>query len=174
MARSDDVELVAVGSADLEGTAPTARDSIFRIASVSKPVTAAVLALVEDGRLALDAPVEEWLPEPVKPTVVRTPSSPVEDAVPADRPVTVEDLLSFRAGWGFPDDFSLPAVQTLLAFQQDGRAPYLQPGPDEWLGALSRTPMVRQPGTVIRAWLKGVAVSRSGPESDGTHHAPSW
>ncbi|WP_427917932.1 serine hydrolase domain-containing protein [Streptomyces sp. cg40] len=166
VARGDDVEVVAVGSADVEGTAPMARDSIFRIASVSKPVTAAaVLALVEDGRLALDAPVEEWLPELAKPTVVRTPSSPVEDVVPADRPVTVEDLLSFRAGWGFPDDFSPPAVQALLAFQQDGRAPYLQPGPDEWLGALSRIPMVRQPGT---AWLyntcsdlQGVLVARA-------------
>lgn len=70
VARGDDVEVVAVGSADLEGTAPMARNSIFRIASVSKPVTAAtVLAPVEDGRLALDAPAEEWLPEPAKPTV---------------------------------------------------------------------------------------------------------
>ena len=170
VARGDDVEVAAVGSLDAEGTAPMTRDSIFRIASVSKPVTAAaVLALVEDGRLALDAPVAEWLPELAKPTVVRTPSSPVEDVVPAERPVTVEDLLSFRAGWGFPDDFSLPAVQALLAFQQDGRAPYLQPGPDEWLAALSRIPMVRQPGA---AWLyntgsdlQGVLVARASGSS---------
>jgi CubicO group peptidase (beta-lactamase class C family) len=170
VARGDDVEAVAVGSVDAEGTAPMARDSIFRIASVSKPVTAAaVLALVEDGRLALDAPVAEWLPELAKPTVVRTPSSPVDDVVPADRPITVEDLLSFRAGWGFPDDFFLPAVQALLAFQQDGRAPYLQPGPDEWLAALSRIPMVRRPGA---AWLyntcsdlQGVLVARASGSS---------
>ncbi|MER7927145.1 serine hydrolase domain-containing protein [Streptomyces sp. NPDC096057] len=170
VARGDDVEVVAVGSVDAEGTAPMARDSIFRIASVSKPVTAAaVLALVEDGRLALDAPVEEWLPELAKPTVVRTPSSPVDDVVPAERPVTVEDLLSFRAGWGFPDDFLLPAVQALLAFQKDGRAPYLQPGPDEWLAALARLPMVRQPGA---AWLyntcsdiQGVLVARASGSS---------
>ncbi|MFJ2890639.1 serine hydrolase domain-containing protein [Streptomyces sp. NPDC087305] len=170
VARGDDVEVVAVGSVDVEGTAPMARDSIFRIASVSKPVTAAaVLALVEDGRLALDAPVEEWLPELAKPMVVRTPSSPVDDVVPAERPVTVEDLLSFRAGWGFPDDFFLSAVQALLAFQQDGRAPYLQPGPDEWLAALAKIPMVRQPGA---AWLyntcsdiQGVLVARASGSS---------
>ncbi|MFE2888574.1 serine hydrolase domain-containing protein [Streptomyces graminifolii] len=170
VARGDDVEVVTVGSVDVEGTAPMARDSIFRIASVSKPVTAAaVLALVEDGRLALDAPVEEWLPELAKPTVVRTPSSPVDDVVPAERPVTVEDLLSFRAGWGFPDDFFLPAVQALLAFQQDGRAPYLQPGPDEWLAALAKIPLVRQPGA---AWLyntcsdiQGVLVARASGSS---------
>ncbi|WP_405839815.1 serine hydrolase domain-containing protein [Streptomyces sp. NBC_01518] len=170
VARGDDVEVVAVGSVDVEGTAPMTRDAIFRIASVSKPVTAAaVLALVEDGRLALDAPVAEWLPELAKPTVVRTPSSPVEDVVPADRPVTVEDLLSFRAGWGFPDDFFLAAVQELLAFQKDGRAPYLQPGPDEWLAALAKIPMVRQPGA---AWLyntcsdiQGVLVARASGSS---------
>ncbi|WP_420311795.1 serine hydrolase domain-containing protein [Streptomyces sp. YS-B37] len=170
VARGDDVEVVAVGSVDVEGTAPMARDSIFRIASVSKPVTAAaVLALVDDGRLALDAPVEEWLPELAKPMVVRTPSSPVDDVVPAERPVTVEDLLSFRAGWGFPDDFFLSAVQALLAFQQDGRAPYLQPGPDEWLAALAKIPMVRQPGA---AWLyntcsdiQGVLVARASGSS---------
>ncbi|MFJ9629333.1 serine hydrolase domain-containing protein [Streptomyces sp. NPDC101175] len=166
VARGDDVEVVAVGSLDVEGTAPMTRDAIFRIASVTKPVTAAaVLALVEDGRLALDTPVAEWLPELAKPTVVRTPSAPIDDVVPADRPITVEDLLSFRAGWGFPDDFSLPAVQALLAFQQDGRAPYLQPGPDEWLAALARIPMVQQPGD---AWLyntcsdlQGVLVARA-------------
>jgi CubicO group peptidase (beta-lactamase class C family) len=170
VARGDDVEVVAVGSVDVEGTAPMTRDAIFRIASVSKPVTAAaVLALVEDGRLSLDAPVAEWLPELAKPTVVRTPSSPVEDVVPADRPVTVEDLLSFRAGWGFPDDFFLAAVQELLAFQKDGRAPYLQPGPDEWLAALAKIPMVRQPGA---AWLyntcsdiQGVLVARASGSS---------
>ncbi|MFD4874891.1 serine hydrolase domain-containing protein [Streptomyces sp. NPDC058420] len=170
VARGDDVEVVAVGSVDVEGTAPMARDSIFRIASVSKPVTAAaVLALVEDGRLALDAPVEEWLPELAKPMVVRTPSSPVDDVVPAERAVTVEDLLSFRAGWGLSDDFFLSAVQALLAFQQDGRAPYLQPGPDEWLAALAKIPMVRQPGT---AWLyntcsdiQGVLVARASGSS---------
>ncbi|MFJ3894274.1 MULTISPECIES: serine hydrolase domain-containing protein [unclassified Streptomyces] len=170
VARGDDVEVVAVGSADVEGTAPMARDSIFRIASVSKPVTAAaVLALVEDGRLALDAPVAEWLPELAKPVVARTPSSPVDDVVPAERPVTVEDLLSFRAGWGFPDDFFLPAVQALLSFQQDGRAPYLQPDPDEWLARLARVPMVRQPGA---AWLyntgsdiQGVLVARASGSS---------
>jgi CubicO group peptidase (beta-lactamase class C family) len=75
VARGDDVEVVTVGSVDTDGTAPMARDSIFRIASITKPITAAaVLMLIEDGVLGLDSPVEEWLPELAKPMVVRTPS----------------------------------------------------------------------------------------------------
>src|SRR5690349_17844521 len=84
VARGADVEVVAVGSVDADGTAPMARDSIFRIASITKPITAAaVLMLVEDGLIGLDAPVEEWLPELAKPMVVRTPDAPVGDVVPA-------------------------------------------------------------------------------------------
>lgn len=77
VARGDDVEVVTVGSVDTEDTAPMARNTIFRIASITKPVAAAaVMMLVEEGRLALDAPVEEWLPELAKPSVVRTPAPP--------------------------------------------------------------------------------------------------
>lgn len=73
MARGDKTEVAAVGSKAIGG-APMARDSIFRLASITKPiVAAAVMMLVEDGRIALDDPVVQWLPEMGKPTVVRTP-----------------------------------------------------------------------------------------------------
>ncbi|MET8243053.1 serine hydrolase domain-containing protein [Streptomyces sp. NPDC005202] len=151
VARGDDVEVAAVGSVDTDGTAPMARDSIFRIASITKPVTAAaLLMLVEDGRIGLDDPVDEWLPELAKPTVVRTPTSPVDDVVPAARPITVEDLLSSRTGWGFPSDFSLPAVQALFGVQKDGRALQAWPDPDTWVAELARVPLLYQPG---EAWL---------------------
>jgi len=111
VARDGQVEVQAAGVAGLSGSAPMARDSIFRIASITKPVTAAaVMMLVEDGRIALDDPVRRWLPELASPVVVRAPASPVDDVVPAARPITVADLLTFRAGYGFPSDFSLPAV----------------------------------------------------------------
>ncbi|MEU1401842.1 serine hydrolase domain-containing protein [Streptomyces sp. NPDC005728] len=166
VARGDDVEAVAVGHADAGGSAPMARDSLFRIASITKPVTAAaVLMLVEDGRIGLDDPVDEWLPELAKPMVVRTPGGPLDDLVPAARPITVEDLLSSRAGWGFPSDFSLPAVQALFEVQKDGRAPQEYPEPDVWLRALARVPLLYQPG---EAWLyqtcsdlQGVLVARA-------------
>ncbi|MGW3092137.1 serine hydrolase domain-containing protein [Streptomyces sp. NPDC001102] len=160
VARGEDVEVVTVGSVDTEGTAPMARDSIFRIASITKPITAAaVLMLVEEGVLALESPVEEWLPELSKPVVVRTPSGPVDDVVPAARPITVEDLLSSRTGWGFPSDFSLPAVQSLFTVQKDGRALQDWPDADTWLGLLARVPMLYQPG---EAWLYGTSSDLQG------------
>ncbi|MFF1441186.1 serine hydrolase domain-containing protein [Streptomyces sp. NPDC058295] len=160
VARGGSVEVVTAGSRDIEGTAPMDRESLFRIASITKPVTAAaLLMLVEEGRLALDSPVAEWLPELADPVVVRTPSAPVDDVVPAVRPVTVEDLLSSRPGWGFPSDFSHPAVQALFGVQKDGRAPQAYPDPDTWLADLARVPMVYQPG---EAWLYGTASDLQG------------
>src|SRR5205814_2378031 len=101
VARGDRAEVAAVGSATAGGPA-MARDSIFRLASVTKPITAAaVMMLVDDRRLALDDPVARWLPELADPEVVRTPASTVDDVVPAARPITVFDLLSSQAGYGF-------------------------------------------------------------------------
>ncbi|WP_406306711.1 beta-lactamase family protein [Streptomyces sp. NBC_00885] len=166
VARGDRVEVAAVGSVDVDGTAPMARDSIFRIASLTKPVVAAaVMMLVEDGRIALDDPVGQWLPELAKPTVVRTPGSPVDDVVPAARPITVRDVLSSRAGHGFPSDFSLPAVQLLFSeLKQGPPQPQLVAAPEEWMAALSRIPLLYQPGD---AWLyntssdiQGVLIAR--------------
>lgn len=155
LARGDAVELASAG--ELQG------DSIVRIASLTKPIAAAaVLLLVEDGVLALDDPVARWLPELAEPRVVRTPESSIDDVVASTRPITVEDLLSSRAGWGFPDDFSLPAVAEL--FQ---RLPVFGPqlDPDEWVATLADVPLLRQPG---EAWLyntcsdiQGVLVARA-------------
>jgi CubicO group peptidase (beta-lactamase class C family) len=152
VSRGDRVELQAVGSAGAEGSSPMARDSIFRIASITKPIiAAAVMVLVEDGRIALDEPVGQWLPELASPAVVRTPAGPVEDVVPAARPITVADLLTFRAGYGFPSDFSLPVVGLLFSeLKQGPPQPQLVAAPDEWMAALSRIPLLHQPGD---AWL---------------------
>jgi CubicO group peptidase (beta-lactamase class C family) len=151
VARGDDVDLVAAGFLDLEGTRPMTPDAIFRVASITKPITAAaVLLLVDEGRLALDDPIGRWLPELASPAVVRTPSSPVDDVVPAVRPITTRDLLTFRAGWGFPSDFSLPAVQPLFTDLRQGPPSDAVPPPDVWLAALARIPLLAQPG---EAWL---------------------
>jgi CubicO group peptidase (beta-lactamase class C family) len=164
IARGDEVEAAAVGSAAVDGI-PMATDSIFRLASITKPITAAaVMILVEEARIALDDPVEEWLPELANRTVVRTPASPVDDLVPATRSITVFDLLTSRAGYGFPSDFTLPAVQPLFEVQKDGREPQSFLPQDAWMAALSDIPMLYQPG---EAWLydtcstlQGVLISR--------------
>ncbi|MFC1431962.1 serine hydrolase domain-containing protein [Streptacidiphilus sp. N1-3] len=152
VARGDRVEVSAVGSVDTEGSAPMARDTIFRIASISKPlVAAAAMMLVEDGKLALEDPVAPWLPELAAPKVVRTPDAPVDDVVPANRPITVLDLLTFRAGYGFPSDFSLPAVALLFSeLRQGPPEPQAVLPPDAWMAALARIPLLHQPG---EAWL---------------------
>jgi len=152
VARDDQAEVQAVGSADADGTSPLARDSIFRIASITKPITAAAaMMLVEDGQITLDDPVGPWLPELASPAVVRTPAGPVDDVVPAARPITVADLLTFRAGYGFPSDFSLPAVGPLVSeLKQGPPQPQLVAAPDEWIATLARIPLLYQPGD---AWL---------------------
>lgn len=152
VALDDRLDVQAVGSLDVDGTAPMARDSIFRIASITKPITAAaMMVLIDDGRIALDDAVEKWLPELASPSVVRTPTGPIDDVVPAARPITVFDLLTNRSGHGFPDDFSLPAIQPLFRDLMQG-SPVHQPdfGPDAWMAALSRIPLLHQPG---ESWL---------------------
>ncbi|OIJ64913.1 serine hydrolase domain-containing protein [Streptomyces mangrovisoli] len=160
VARGEDVEVVAVGSVDADGSAPMARDSLFRLASITKPVVAAgLLTLLDDGTVGLDDPVARWLPELEKPVVVRTPGSPLDDVVPAVRPITVEHLLSSRPGWGFPDDFGLPAVRALFEVRDPTRSPQLSADQDGWLAALSRVPLLHQPGD---AWLYNTASDLQG------------
>ncbi|MFD5681193.1 serine hydrolase domain-containing protein [Streptomyces bacillaris] len=146
------VEVAVAGSATLGGSTPMRRNSVFRLASITKPiVAAAAMTLVEDGVIAPADPVAAWLPELASPLVVRTPRSPVDDVVSAVRPITVLDLLTFRAGYGFPSDFSLPAVAPLFAeLKQGPPRPQAVPGPDAWMAALSRIPLLHQPGD---GWL---------------------
>ncbi len=152
VAHRDKVEVQAAGFLDVEGTAPMTRDSIFRIASTTKPIiAAATMMLVDDGRIALDDAVATWLPELASPSVVRTPEAAVDDVVPAVRSITVFDLLTFRSGHGFPSDFSLPAVALLFQDLTQGSPVERSPlGPDGWMAALSHIPLLHQPG---EAWL---------------------
>ena len=164
VAQRDQIEVAAVGSAAIGGD-PMTRESIFRFASITKPIiAAAVMILIEDGRISLHDPVDVWLPELAEPRVVRTPASPLDDLVPAIRPINVFDLLTSRAGYGFPSDFTLPAVQRLFEVQKDGREPQNFLPQDAWMAALSEIPMLYQPGD---AWLydtcsvlQGVLISR--------------
>ncbi len=165
VAHGDQVDAAAVGSADAGGTVPMARDSLFRIASLTKPITAAALLLLaDDGALALDDPVARWLPELASPVVVRTPSGPVDDVVPVVRPITVADLLTFRCGYGLAADMTLPAADLLLQVLGHPATSPRALSPDEWLAALAQVPLLHQPG---EAWLydtgsdiQGVLIAR--------------
>jgi len=100
VARGDQVHVEALGSLSVGGP-PVQRDSLFRIASITKPVTgAATLALIREGLLALDEPVDRLLPELAARRVLRRMDGPLDDTGPAGRPVTVRDLLTFTFGFG--------------------------------------------------------------------------
>ena len=93
--------VVVTGTQAFGGDLPMRHDTIFRLASMTKPVTAlGAMILVEECRIRLDDAVDEWLPELKDRRVLRTVESPLDDTVPAKRPITLRDLLTFRAGYG--------------------------------------------------------------------------
>lgn len=140
------VETTVLGRRAFDGPAMTP-DSIMRIASITKPITAAAtMVLVDEGVLTLDDPVARWLPELAEPQVLRTPRSDLDDVVPAARPITVRHLLTFTAGHGFPPDFSLPYVARLAQELGQGPDPTRLAPPQEWLRRLSGIPLLHQPG----------------------------
>jgi len=132
------------------------RDTIFRIASTSKVVTAvAAMMLVEQGVLGLDEPVDRLLPELADRRVLRNEAAELDDTEPAGRPITVEDLLSFRAGFGAPPlaPGTLPWQRAYAAARLGGDGPpgsYPVPPPDEYLSRLGALPLLAQPG---ERWL---------------------
>ena len=144
------VEVHTGGCLTLGGTDPVRPDSLFRLASVSKPVAGALtLALVEDGVLALDDPVARWLPELAEPRVLRIRGGALDDTIPADRPITVRHLLSSTPGFGGIWDASPIAEAIGAAGIGPGPLPP-QLGPDEYLRRLGELPLAAQPGT---SWL---------------------
>ena len=100
LARRGEVHAEAIGATAFGG-APMRRDTIFRITSMTKPITAvAAMILVEECKLRLDEPVDRLLPELAGRRVLKRIDGPLDETVPADRPITVRDLLTFRLGLG--------------------------------------------------------------------------
>ena len=90
-----------IGTMAFDSVAPMERDTIFRLASMTKPITAVgAMILAEECAIRLDDPVDEWLPELADRSVLRTIQSPLDDTVPANRPITVRDLFTYRCGYG--------------------------------------------------------------------------
>ncbi len=134
------------------GGAPMQRDTIFRLDSLTKPIiAAATMILVEECTLRLDDPVERLLPELADRRVLARIDGPLDDTVPAHRPITVRDLLTFRLGFGIvmapPDTY--PIQQTVSAQQLGSMGPP-KPAtphtPDEWLRRFATLPLMHQPG----------------------------
>ena len=116
VAHGDDVHVEALGTLAVGGR-PVERASLFRIASTTKPITgAATLALVDEGLLALDEPVDRLLPELAGRQVLQRLDGLLDDTVPAQRPITVRDVLTFRMGYGIvmapPDTYPIQTAMT--------------------------------------------------------------
>jgi CubicO group peptidase (beta-lactamase class C family) len=153
VARRGEVHVDAIGQQDVGGAAPMRRDAIFRIASLTKPVTAAAaMMLVEECRLRLDDPVDRWLPELADRKVLRSLESEVTDTVPAHRPITLRDLLTFRLGLGaimvFPEKHPIQKAMSEAGVASGPFLPAL--APDELMQRYGSLPLVHQPG---ERWL---------------------
>lgn len=159
VARGDQVHTEALGSLSVGGP-PMREDSMFRVASMTKPITgAATIALVTEGLLHLDEPVDRLLPELADRRVLRRMDGPLDDTVPAQRAITVRDLLTFTFGFGSSGDMQrrperypvMAATEKALhlaAFNQPTLASPLDP--DAWIAGLSSLPLIAQPG---ERWL---------------------
>ena len=127
------------------------RDTIFRIASITKPITAAAtMILVEECALRLDEPVDRLLPELADRRVLRRLDGPLDDTVPAERPITVRDLLTFRMGMGMilapPGAYPIQQAVADAIGAPGAPSPSAPPPPDEWMRRLGTLPLVHQPG----------------------------
>src|SRR5207247_852888 len=121
------------------------------ISSMTKPVTAvAAMILVEECRLRLDEPVDRLLPELAGRRVLQRIDGPLEDTVPAHRPITARDLLTFRLGWGLvmapPGATPIQRAMDELRLGQGPPSPSTPPEPDEWIRRLGTLPLMHQPG----------------------------
>jgi CubicO group peptidase (beta-lactamase class C family) len=160
VARHGEVHIEAMGNLAFDGEGegtPMAADTICRIGSMTKPIVAAcAMTLVEDCTLRLDDPVDELLPELADMTVLADPNGPLEETVPADRPITLRDLLTFTPGTGIvvAEPGSIPIADALNALQNEEPGP-----PDEWIRRLGELPLVHQPG---ERWMYHTAASVTG------------
>jgi CubicO group peptidase (beta-lactamase class C family) len=134
-----------IGWRDVAAKAPMTRDTLFRIASMTKPVTSiAALMLLEEGKLRLEDPVTKWLPELADMRVLKDPTGSVEDTYPAPRDITVEDLMTHRSGLAY----GFTSIGPIAHAYEDRLGPPLGTPhtPDRWLAALGTLPLTYPPG----------------------------
>ncbi|MBB6125297.1 serine hydrolase domain-containing protein [Sphingobium subterraneum] len=143
--RGELVQAENLGFRNLETQTPMTSDTLFRIASMSRvPTSVAVMMLVEEGKLALQDPVKRWLPELANRQVLRNAEGPVDDTVPANRDITIDDLLTHRSGLAYGIFSQGPIAGAYFAALGDPRVMGLPS--DKWIAALGTLPLSYQPG----------------------------
>ena len=172
VSRRGETYVETIGLQSRERREPMRRDTIFRIASMTKPITAvAAMILVEECRLRLDEPVDRLLPELANRRVLKRIDGPLEETEPARRSITLRDLLLFRMGFGMvmapPDTY--PIQRAVTALEIMGLKPRPPHQPDEWMRRLGTLPLMHQPG---ERWMYhtgsdvlGVLIARAAGQS---------
>ena len=164
VAGGEDVHVEALGTLAVGG-APVRRDSLFRIASTTKPITAAAtLAVIEEGLVGLDEPVDRLLPELADRRVLKRVDGPLDESVPAERAITTRDLLTFTFGFGMLTEMfmagpSWPVVEASRERRLGTIGPPQpdhQPDPDTWIAGLGALPLLAQPG---ERWMYNTGAS---------------
>jgi CubicO group peptidase (beta-lactamase class C family) len=146
--RDGEAQTACVGWRDVEADLPVERDTIFRIASMTKPITSvAALMLVEEGRIALSDSIVRYAPEFAHMRVLRSPNGSLDETDPAERPITFEDLLTHRAGLTYGDFHRGPIARAY----RDGLGGEIDSdvAPDEWIARLAQLPLIGQPGSAM-------------------------
>jgi CubicO group peptidase (beta-lactamase class C family) len=169
--RGERAEVLQFGTTAAGEQKKMQRDSIFRIASMTKPITAtAAMMLVDARHLHLEDPVTRWLPELAHRRVLTRIDAALDDTVAAKRPMTLEDLLTMRCGWGilltapqaYPIERRIKALQLIGFGPPDPAYPV---GPDEWLKRLGTLPLMAEPGEEwlynTGSYLLGVLLTRA-------------
>jgi CubicO group peptidase (beta-lactamase class C family) len=138
-------QVLTLGQRDIEAGLPMTRDTLFRIASMTKPVTSiAALMLLEEGKLRLEDPITKWLPEFAGMRVLKDATGPVDETYPAPRDITVEDLMTHRAGLAY----AFTSIGPIGQLYEETLGPPLggTMTPDEWLKRLGSLPLSYLPG----------------------------
>jgi CubicO group peptidase (beta-lactamase class C family) len=172
ISRRGELRVDAIGMQAIGGDTPISRDTIFRVASMTKPITAAAaMILVEECKLRLDDAIDAFLPELANRRVLRRLDDPLDGTVPANRPITLRDLLTFRCGLGA---VMLPpgTIPIQKAMEEAGLAPSPNPvvhSPDSYMKRLGALPLMHQPG---ERWMYhtgseilGVLIARASGQS---------
>jgi CubicO group peptidase (beta-lactamase class C family) len=139
------IQADGVGWRNIESRLPIERNTLFRIASMTKPITStAALMLFEEGRFALNDPITRWAPEFSQMRVLRSSTGTLDQIDPAERLITFEDLLTHRSGLTYGDWHSDPiakAHKEALGGTIDSEVL-----PDDWIARLATLPLIDQPG----------------------------
>ena len=175
VSRRGEEYVAAIGAQAFGSDVPMRRDTIFRLASTTKPITAvAAMILVEECRLRLDDPIDDWLPELANRRVLRRIDGPLDDVEPARRPITLRDLLTFRSGYGevmFAAG-DCPLQRAMIAAQLPLAAWPFPGSADDLVRKLGALPLAHQPGERwlyhMSAEILGVLVARVAGVSLGT------